>query len=60
LQPHWPKQPLEPYFLKKLPDPDSLIINGIKMTSILLIFCEVVHQKSELSLTYGTVSVGGC
>ena len=34
LQPHLPQQPLQLYFLKKLPDPDGLIINGIKMTSI--------------------------
>ena len=39
LQPHWPQQPLQPYwpqqphFFKKLPDPDGLIINGIKMTN---------------------------
>ena len=28
-----PQLPLQPHFLKKLPDPDDLIINGIKMTN---------------------------
>ena len=27
---------------------------------VLVIFCGMVHQKSKLSLIYGTVSVGGC
>ena len=29
----WPQQPLQPYFLKKLPGPDGLIITGTKMTN---------------------------
>ena len=31
LQPHWSQQPLNPYFLKELPD--GLIIPGTKMTN---------------------------
>ena len=27
---------------------------------VLVIFCGMVHQKSKLSLIYGTISVGGC
>ena len=56
LQPHWRQQSLQPYFLKKLPDPNGLII---KMTSIGHFF-GMVLQKSKLSPMYGTVSVGGC
>ena len=33
LQPHWPQQPLKPNFLKKLPDPDGLIITCTKITN---------------------------
>ena len=33
LQPHWPQQPQQPYFLKKLPNPDFVIITGNKMTN---------------------------
>ena len=33
LQPHWPQQPLRPYFLKKLPDPDGPIITDTKITN---------------------------
>ena len=34
LRPHWPQQPLQPYFLKKLPGPDGLVITstGTKIT----------------------------
>ena len=28
-----PQMPLQPYFLKKLPNPDDLVINGIKVTN---------------------------
>ena len=52
LQPHWP---LQPYFLKKLPHLDGLIINHNKMTS-----SGMDHQKSKFSLIYGTLSIGGC
>ena len=31
-QPHWPQQPLKPNLLKKLPDPDGLMITGTKIT----------------------------
>ena len=32
-QPQWPQQPLKPYFIEKLPDPDDWIIPGTKMTN---------------------------
>ena len=60
LQPHWPLQPLQPYFTKKtLPDPDGWIIPGTKMTNTGP-FCGVDDQKSNLLLISDTLSVGGC
>ena len=32
-QPHWPLQPQNPYFTKKLPGPDGWIVFGTKMTN---------------------------
>ena len=57
LQLDWPQKPLQLYFLKKVPDPDDLIINVIKK---MIIFCGMDHQKSSFLLIHGTLSDGGC
>ena len=33
MQPHWPHRPLQPYFIKELPDSDDWIIPDTKMTN---------------------------
>ena len=33
LQPDWPQQPPQPYFIKEVPNPDGLILPGTKMTN---------------------------
>ena len=40
LQPHWPYQPLQPYFIKELSDPDGCIIPGTIMTNTGPFFAE--------------------
>ena len=47
LQPHWPQQPRQPFFIKKLPNPDGVIIPGTKMTTTGL-FCGMDHQKNPI------------
>ena len=32
-QPHWRQQPLQPYIIKELPDPNSWLIPGTTMTN---------------------------
>ena len=55
----WPQQPLTEIVLISVKnwifdDPFH------KKGPVLVIFCGMVHQKSKLSLIYGTVSVRGC
>ena len=63
LQPHWLQQPLQPYFLKKLPDPDGLMINGNKITNTGPFFFWNGSSKPTFLLIYAmvcTFSVEGC
>ena len=57
-QPHWPQQPLKPNFLKKLPDPDGLIITVSKKT-ITGNSLWNGSSKPHFSLRYGIFSVRG-
>ena len=57
-QPHGPKQPLQLYIIKELPDPNPWIILGTKMTNTGL-FCGLNHQKFNFSLISDRFSVGG-
>ena len=57
-QPHWPQQPLKPNLLKKLHDPDGLIITVSKKT-ITGNSLWNGSSKPHFSLRYGIFSVRG-
>ena len=59
LQPQWPQQPLKPYFIKKLPDPDDWIIPGTKITNAGP-FLWNGSSKIQFFTDFSTFSVGGC
>ena len=58
-QPLWPQWPRQSHFIKKIIDPGGLIIPSTHMTNKVP-FCGIDYQKSNFSLIYGTLSVGGC
>jgi hypothetical protein len=44
-QPPWPQFPLQPHFIRKVTDPDVLIISGTKMTNTGTLLVELIIKN---------------